>query len=137
MTAATQIDNQQTSDQTAAEAMAVCIARDNDTFRTNIDVLGGKPTKPIRGQMVYTQGVNALDVIDKLALFSAVRSFSDFSEENDPNAEHDFGAIDHGDVRYFWKIDCYADESCTHGSEDPSDPTQTYRVLTVMCASEY
>lgn len=137
MTAAAQIDNQQTADQIAAEAMAVCIARDNDTFRKAIAVFGGKSPINLSGQMVHTQGVAALDVMDQLTLFKAVRTFSGFSDENDPNGEHDFGAIDHGDVRYFWKIDCYADERCTHGSEDPSDTTQTYRVLTVMCASEY
>lgn len=121
----------------ATEARAVCIARDNDTFRTSIDVLGGKPPANLQGQMVYTQGVNALDVTDKIALFEAVRRYSKFSEDNDPNGEHDFGAIEQAGIRYFWKIDIYADRSCTLGSEDPTDPAQTYRVLTVMRADEY
>ncbi len=119
------------------EARAVCIARDNDTFRTSIDILGGTPPTNLQGQMVYTQGVNALDVTDKIALFEAVRRFSNFCEDNDPNGEHDFGAIEQAGIRYFWKIDIYADRSCTDGCEDPTDPSQTYRVLTVMRADEY
>ncbi len=121
----------------AAEARAVCIARDNDNFRTSIDMLGGTPSAPLKGQMVYTQGVHALDVTDKIRLFEEVRRFSKFCEDDDPNGEHDFGAIEQAGIRYYWKIDIYADRSCTLGSEDPTDPAQTYRVLTVMRANEY
>ncbi len=120
----------------AAEARAVCIARDNDAFRTSIDFLGGTPSAPLQGQMVYTQGVNALDVTNKITLFEQVRRFSKFCEDNDPNGEHDFGAIEQAGIRYFWKIDIYTDRSCTEGCEDPTDPSQTYRVLTVMQTRE-
>lgn len=39
--------------------------------------------------------------------------------------------------KIFWKIDYYADKSCTEGAEDPSDAARSFRVLTIMLASEY
>ncbi len=84
--------------------------------------------------MVYIQGVNALDVTDKIKLFEAVRRFWEFCEDNDPNSEHDFGAIEQAGIRNFWKIDIYADRSCTDGCEDPNDSSQSFHVLTVMQA---
>ena len=38
--------------------------------------------------------------------------------------------------KFFWKIDYY-DRAMEHGSENPTDPEQTTRVMTVMLASEY
>jgi hypothetical protein len=65
-----------------------------------------------------------------------VRTFADFSPDNDPHGEHDFGAIEQDGVRYFWKIDAY-DRWMQFGSPDPADPSVTTRVLTIMRADEY
>ena len=50
--------------------------------------------------------------------------------------ERDFGSIELEGERYFWKIDYY-DRSLRFGAEDPSDTTETMRVLTLMHGSEY
>ena len=57
-------------------------------------------------------------------------------DTHDPEGEHDFGAFEHGGARFFWKIDYYTPDM-EHGSEDPADPSQTLRVLTIMLAEEY
>ena len=59
-----------------------------------------------------------------------------FSNDNDPYAEHDFGAFRAAGKRLFWKIDYY-DRSRRYGSPDPADPAVTCRVLTIMLTSEY
>jgi hypothetical protein len=98
----------------------------NDKFRTS----------SVGGRIVVTAGVAALSEHKLLALLQLVRSFDVFSADNDPYEEHDFGAIDFGDERYFWKIDYY-DRSMEAGSENPADPASTTRVLTLMRADEY
>jgi hypothetical protein len=70
------------------------------------------------------------------AILNLVRTFSKFSEKNDPYEEHDFGVITFEGEQLFWKIDYY-DHDLTNGSPDPSDPAITCRVITVMTASEY
>ena len=48
----------------------------------------------------------------------------------------DLALFEHNGQRIFWKIDYY-DRSLSQGSEDPADPKQTVRVLTIMLADEY
>ena len=109
----------------------------NDRFRTNIPNATDVP-----GRVMLTQGIRQLADGDaepgKLLphLFKAVREFDDFSEDNDPHHEHDFGALEFEGEKVFWKIDYYAMD-LQHGSEDPSDTAKTMRVLTIMLASEY
>ena len=90
----------------------------------------------IAGRLVQTSGINALSLADQSAIREKVETFDDFTPDNDPYGEHDFGAFDHNGEKIFWKIDYY-DATLTYGSEDPSDPQQTVRVLTIMLASEY
>ena len=69
-------------------------------------------------------------------ILARIRAFDDFDEDNDPHGEHDFGLIEDGDVRCFWKIDYY-DSDMELMSPDPADASVTTRVLTVMLAEEY
>lgn len=85
------------------------------------------------GKIMMTAGINALPDDAKAKVLFAVRSFSDFTEDNDPHKEHDFGSIEVNGEKCFWKIDYY-DKSMEGGSEDPAVTT---RVLTIMLASEY
>lgn len=103
----------------------------NDAFR--------KGESPDLGHIVITSGVQQLVAATphgQLGILQAVQGFDDFTENNDPNREHDFGAFTHAGERCFWKLDYY-DRSLEHGSEDPSDSARTTRVLTIMLAEEY
>src|ERR1700694_3304738 len=88
------------------------------------------------GRVLMTAGVNELPDMVKANVFLKVARFDEFTIDNDPHAEHDFGAFELVGRRFFWKIDHY-DAACEFGSEDPSDPEKTTRVLTIMLASEY
>ncbi len=103
------------------------VAQLNDLCRTAIG---------IAGRVIQTCGIAALAPADQSAIREKVEAFSDFSSDNDPYGEHDFGAFDHNGEHIFWKIDYY-DRTLTQGSKDPSDPKQTVRILTIMLASEY
>ena len=90
----------------------------------------------VGGEVRLTAGVAALPQADRDNLLSLVRSYASFDPGNDPYGEHDFGAIEHGGERYFWKIDCY-NADLLHASPDPANAAVTCRVLTVMLADEY
>ncbi len=103
------------------------IAELNDLARTAMGVAS---------RLVQTQGICALPQADQSAIREKVETFDEFTPDNDPHGERDFGAFEHTGERIFWKIDYY-DTTLSMGSEDPSDPRQTIRVLTIMLASEY
>ena len=90
----------------------------------------------VGGSIVITAGVHALGLIRLTQLVEQVTTFDQFTADNDPYGEHDFGAFEHGGERFFWKID-YFDKNLTVGSPNPADPDITCRVLTLMLASEY
>jgi uncharacterized protein DUF3768 len=108
--------------QTTADRVRVL----NDNFRSTF----------IGGRVLMTQGVGALPIATKARVILAVQSFNEFSADNDPHREHDFGSFEVEGETYFWKIDYYALD-LDGGSEDPADPEKTTRVLTIMRADEY
>ena len=88
------------------------------------------------GRVLLTRGVRFRPVEDVREILYKVQHFSDFNEDNDPYKEHDFGKFAFKDDVIMWKIDYYAPDM-QFGSEDPSDPTKTVRVLTIMTSEEY
>lgn len=101
----------------------------NDLFRnTNFN--------PTLGKLNLSEAVELLPNNDKEALLGLVMEFGNFTEDNDPYGEHDFGSIGLRGKKYFFKIDYY-DKNLEYHSRDPSDPTKTIRVLTIMRADEY
>ena len=102
------------------------IAALNDRARRRLDYC----------RWILTQGVLSCDPITVAELLIAVEDFDSFIADNDPSAEHDFGVIKLNGNTFFWKFDHYDLDLQMH-SPDPSDPTVTTRVLTIMLADEY
>ena len=118
-----------TSETTSAgldAARAAEIAARNDALRHD----------RLDGHVVMTAAVTATRPDTLASAILAMRRFDDFTPENDPYWEHDFGAFEHAGERFFFKIDTYADASLTCGAEDPLAPG-VVRVLTLMLASDY
>jgi uncharacterized protein DUF3768 len=63
----------------------------NDDFRRGF----------VGGVVLITAGVEALPDERRRSLQQKVRQFDAFGGDNDPYGEHDFGAIEDGDVRLF------------------------------------
>lgn len=85
---------------------------------------------------MLTPGITELDEVTRAEIFRQVAEFRDFNEANDPHGEHDFVAFEFNGVQVFAKIDYYSLDLAA-GSEDPSNPSRTTRVMTIMTADEY
>jgi hypothetical protein len=102
------------------------IAALNDAFRTTL----------IGGRVYLTRGIAALSPSAQESIIARVRAFADFTPENDPYGEHDFGILKLDGATIYWKIDLY-DNDLKFGSPNPEDPSVTTRVLTILLAEEY
>ena len=98
----------------------------NDQLRRNL----------IIGAAVMTPGIARLGSSRVSQLLNAISAFSDFTPDNDPHGEHDFGSLDLDDQKIIFKIDSF-DKELKHHSPDPADANVTERVITIMLASEY
>lgn len=107
------------------------LAEQNDAFR---GALGTH--RLLQGRLMVTPSVTALG--DRMHdLLRRVRDFSDDKQIRSSEDERDFGAVVFDGRVWYWKIDCYDSDECEFASEQPDDPCQTYRVLTVMLEDEY
>ena len=95
----------------------------NDAFRTTFE----------GGRVLITAGVGALPPILACEALQKVRTFTDFTPDNDPYGEHDFGRFELAGHAFIWKIDLY--EAPFVKAADGA-PVVT-RVLTIMLAEEY
>lgn len=95
----------------------------NDALRQRI------PNVAPPNVLVITRGIADLGPEAVRGILRQVKEFNDFSEDNDPWQEHDFGSFSYQseepEKKIFWKIDDYA------GQEGYN------LVLTVMLAEEY
>ncbi len=98
----------------------------NDVLRRNLPY----------GYAVMTTGVAALGPDAVTRIIHAIAAYDDFCHANDPYQEHDFGSFEADSQVIFFKID-YFDKDLTYHSPDPSDPSVTGRVITIMLAEEY
>lgn len=102
------------------------IRRLNDELRTQFR--GGK--------VMLTTGITSLGEVAVVGILNAIAAFDDFNADNDPHGEHDCALLDWQGQRIMFKVDYY-DLDLNYLSENPTDPSVTTRVMTVMLASEY
>jgi Protein of unknown function (DUF3768) len=98
----------------------------NDELRQNLAT----------GTALMTAGVAALGAEAVARIVKTIAVYDDFCHANDPYEEHDFGSFEVDGHSLFFKIDYY-DKSRSFHSPDPSDPSVTERVITIMLAEEY
>ena len=57
---------------------------------------------------------------------------------NDPHGERDFGVVTYLERKIFWKIDVYEnDGTYSWGAEKPWDAAASFRLVTIMLATDY
>ena len=95
----------------------------NDAFRRTFT--GGK--------VMMTAGVAALNSVSQLAVLAKVKGFDNFTKDDDPHGEHDFGSFELEGEKVFWKVDLYEEPSVKSKNREPV----VTRVLTIMLAEEY
>jgi len=106
------------------------LAHINDTIRMNLCKFRcNAHVEGVYGQLMFTR--NVIDILgDKITvLLQAVGSFNEFTEDNNPHHENDFGKIDLFGNTWFWKFDYYDKDLQYFGHHA--------HVLTVMLAEDY
>ncbi|RKU21049.1 hypothetical protein C6499_22785 [Candidatus Poribacteria bacterium] len=112
------------------DALAKSIQLRNDLFRKAVFMVP-RPD----GRAFMTSTVENLAAETKAVLFDKIIAFDNFTQDNDPYGEHDFGCIElDGIPKIYWQINYYEDASMKARA---ADPLNAYRVLVVMFAEEY
>ena len=58
------------------------------------------------GKVFLTAGIDALPSDVKAIVIRRVATFADFTPDNDPHGEHDFGSFEVAGRKIFWKSTC-------------------------------
>jgi len=105
----------------------LCVRHLNDMLRTTFMTTFGK--------VIFTPMVSGMESSKQSELVEEVQQFNNFTEDNDPHKERDFGSVEIDGSKYFFKIDYYDDDMMHHALQ----PWKAYtkRVLTIMHSSEY
>lgn len=108
------------------------IQEHNDRFRAG--------DEEVLGNVVITAALMAhlrdQGQLDMLGITNQLQRYNQFTEDNDPNGEHDFGIFVYAGETCYWKIDLFNPTMTTY-PDDPIDLSATRRVLTIMLASDY
>ena len=73
------------------------IAELNDKLRQNL-------FNPGKDKVILTQGVSNLPFDEQLRILIKVKLFNNFNAGNDVYQEHDFGMVEHSDLKYSLKL---------------------------------
>ena len=97
--------------------------------RALADILAGEDPDPGARQLNLMKGQRSL---------RRLINETPIDPGNDPHGERDFGVVEHQGRKIFWKVDVYAnDGTFAWGSETPWDAQQSFRVVTIMLASDW
>ena len=127
------------AEQARDHMLRLLIAEQNDAFRRVLGFAALWRGHHLKGRTVVTPGFRAIPERTQAALMEAVINFTDWTEDNDPWADHSFGRVEAHGTAIFWKIDLF-DTAYTYGATMPDcaiDPEQTRRVLTLYLPSEH
>ena len=75
----------------------------NDHVRQRITSPWKNPSG-VRANIFKTQGIDALPIEDQLTILASIREYDDFTEDNDPHGEHDFGSLDHNEQKKILEV---------------------------------
>jgi hypothetical protein len=85
------------------------------------------------GKVMMTSGVHELPDCVRADALVKVATFSQFTRDNDPYGDHDFGHFELVGRTFYWKIDLYEEPNVKDANGEPF----VNRVLTIMLADEY
>lgn len=98
----------------------------NDTFRRT-----GQG-----GVTLISMGVHELGAKAVVDIRKDIASITSFTSEDDPEGMRDFGSISHNGRLIYWMIEHY-DKDISNEADDPSNPEETTRVMSIILSTEY